>query len=87
MKHFADRKRSEWAFQVGDMVYLKLMPYRQQFVRKILNQKFAPKNFGLFLIEAKVGSAAYSLQLPPDSRVHPTFHVSQLKRCIGNQAA
>lgn len=87
MKHFADRKRSEQASQVGDMVYLKLQPYRQQSVCKILNQKLDPKYFGPFWVEAKMGSAVYRLQLPPDSRVHPTFHVLQLERCISNQAA
>lgn len=28
MKHYADKKRSERSLEVGDMVYLKLQPYR-----------------------------------------------------------
>ncbi|GMI64849.1 hypothetical protein HRI_000154200 [Hibiscus trionum] len=80
----ADKNRSDREFVVRDLVYLKLQPYRQQSVQSRHNQKLAPKWFGPFLVEAKVGKVAYKLKLPVGSRVHSSFHVSQLKKHIGS---
>lgn len=68
------------------MVYLKLQPYRQASV-SMRNMKLAPKFYGLYKIMKKVGKVAYKLELPSTSRVHPTFHVSQLKKHIGLKLA
>lgn len=51
-------------------------------MRRVLNQKLYPKYFSHFLVLKKVGQVAYTLQLPPSSYIHPTFHLSQLKKHI-----
>ncbi|KAG7547859.1 Chromo-like domain superfamily [Arabidopsis suecica] len=77
-----------WSFKfklaIGDYVYFKLQPYRQQSVVLRPNQKLAPKYFGPYRIVDKCGAVAYQLDLPTTSQVHPVFHVSQLKVLMGN---
>uniref|UniRef100_A0A8R7VD27 Tf2-1-like SH3-like domain-containing protein n=1 Tax=Triticum urartu TaxID=4572 RepID=A0A8R7VD27_TRIUA len=78
-KKFADLNQIERAFQVGGQVLLKLQPYVQKFVASRPCPKLAFKFFGPFSVIARIGPAAYKLDLPTDSKIHPVFHVSQLK--------
>ncbi|GKE44252.1 hypothetical protein Tco_1471536, partial [Tanacetum coccineum] len=48
--------------------------------------KLNPRYVGLFKVLEKVGSVAYRLELPQElSRVHSTFHVSNLKKCYSDE--
>ena len=82
MKQYADKKRTERHFSEGDMVFLKLQPYVQSSVVRRASHKLAFKYFGPYEIVQKIGTVAYRLALPPTSRVHPIFHVSQLKPLV-----
>lgn len=73
---------SKREFQIRNLVYLKLQPYRQHSIRKMCNQKLSPRYFRPYPITAKRSKVAYTLLLPNDARIHPTFHASQLKKQI-----
>ena len=78
MKTYADRHRTERQYQEGEQVLLKLQPYAQHSVANRPFPKLAFKYFGPYSILAKIGAAAYRLNLPSDNKIHDVFHVSQL---------
>jgi hypothetical protein len=81
-KSYADHKRRELSFEVGDFVYLKVSPMRGLHSFKVRG-KLAPRFIGPFKILEKRGEVAYQLELLPQlSDVHDVFHVSQLKKCL-----
>lgn len=86
MKFYADKKRSDRQLEVGDMVYVKIQPYRHTSLSIHKHLKLHSKYYGPFRVMEKVGAVAYKLLLPDDCHLHPTFHVRQLKKYIGLEA-
>uniref|UniRef100_A0A251SFU3 RNA-directed DNA polymerase n=1 Tax=Helianthus annuus TaxID=4232 RepID=A0A251SFU3_HELAN len=83
-KSYADLGRKPVEFQVGDRVLLKVSPWKGvvRFGRK---GKLAPRYVGPFKIVERVGKVAYRLELPPElGNIHPTFHVSNLRKCLAD---
>ncbi|XP_073149378.1 uncharacterized protein [Henckelia pumila] len=83
-KSYADRRRRELEFQVGDHVFLKVSPWKGvlRFGKK---GKLSPRYIGPFEILDKVGTRAYRVALPPNLEgVHNVFHISMLRKYISN---
>nr|GFD33327.1 putative reverse transcriptase domain-containing protein [Tanacetum cinerariifolium] len=79
-KSYADLKRMPMEFQVGDKVMLKVLPWKGV-VRFGKRGKCNPRYVGPFKLLERVGDVAYKVDLRGElSRVHNTFHVSNLKK-------
>jgi hypothetical protein len=86
MKQQADQHRSEISFEVGDWVFLRLQPYKQMSLKQAKkDNKLSPKYYGPYKVLQKIDTMAYKLELPASSRVHQVFHVSCLKKVIGDK--
>ena len=73
-KSYADIRRRPLEFEVGDHVFLKVMPKRGV-VRFVEREKLSPRFIGPFEILERVGTIAYRLALPPSmSGIHEVFH-------------
>ncbi|GJT76378.1 retrovirus-related pol polyprotein from transposon TNT 1-94 [Tanacetum coccineum] len=84
-RSYADKRRNPLEFQVGDKGMLKVSPWKGV-IRFGKWGKLNPRYIGPFNILAKVRTVAYRLELPEKlSRVHSTFHVLNLKKCLSDE--
>ncbi|XP_071727227.1 uncharacterized protein [Rutidosis leptorrhynchoides] len=84
-KSYADVRRKPLEFQIGDMVMLKVSPWKGV-IRFGKRGKLNPRYVGPFKIIERIGPVAYRLELPQQlAGVHNTFHVSNLKKCLAKE--
>ncbi|GJW13251.1 putative reverse transcriptase domain-containing protein [Tanacetum coccineum] len=84
-KSYADLKRKPMEFQVGDRFMVKVSPWKGV-VRFVKQGKLNPIYVRPFKVLERVRDMAYKLELPKElSRVHNTFHVSNLKKCYADE--
>ncbi|GJS76588.1 putative reverse transcriptase domain-containing protein [Tanacetum coccineum] len=85
-KSYADLKQKPMEFEVEDRFMLKVSPWKGV-VYFGKRGKLNPRYVGPLKVLAKVRKVAYRLELPQElSRVHHTFHVSNLKKCYADEA-
>ncbi|GJU85537.1 putative reverse transcriptase domain-containing protein [Tanacetum coccineum] len=84
-KHYANVRRKPLEFQECDRVMLKVSPWKGV-IRFGKWGNLNPRYIGPFKVLANVGTIAYRLKLPQQlNRVHSTFHVSNLKKCLSDE--
>ena len=86
MRKYADGKRRDVQFQVGDLVLVKLQPYRQNLVAERVSQKLGARYFSPFSVLKLIGQVAYQIELSAHARIHDVFHVSLLKPYNGDHS-
>ena len=75
-KSYADSKRKEVVYEIGDRAYLRVSPLLG--VKRFgVKGKLAPRFVGPYRVLERMGEVAYKLELPEgQSGVHDVFHVS-----------
>ncbi|XP_069144444.1 uncharacterized protein [Solanum lycopersicum] len=81
---YRDVRRSPLEFEVNDWIYLNVSPMKGviRFGRK---GKLSPRYIDPYRISNRIDNVAYEFELPQElTTVVPVFHISMLKKCMGD---
>ena len=79
-KSYVDLKRRDIAYELGDKVFLKVLPW-WKILRFGKKGKLSPRFIRPYEVLERIGPVAYHLALPPElAKLHNVFHVSMLRR-------
>ncbi|XP_020082350.1 uncharacterized protein LOC109705944 [Ananas comosus] len=80
-RSYANKRRRDLEFVVGDRVFLKVSPRRG--MKRFGARKKSPRYIGPYEVLERIGAVAYRLALSPKlADVHYVFHVSNLRKYI-----
>lgn len=82
-KQYYDKHKKPLTFDLGDMVFLKLIPRRTYLILG-KDKGLSPRFAGPFKILKKLSSPAYKFELHANVKAHPIFHVSLVKKYVSN---
>jgi hypothetical protein len=83
-KKYSDKKHKPKTFEVGELVMLKVSPWKG-IIRFGKRGKLGPRFIGPLRILARVGDQAYRLELPAKLEgIHNVFHVCYLRKCLAD---
>jgi hypothetical protein len=82
---YVDGYRVEQNFEVWDLVFLRLLLYIQSLLKRSGTDKLKPRFYVPYRVIKRVGEVAYELDFPERSRIHNAFHMSCLKKALGQQ--
>lgn len=85
-KSYVDVRQRELEFKVENWVFLKVSPMKEEmtFGKK---RNLSLRYIGPYQIVRRIGNVAYELDLPTSlALVHSVFHVSMLKKCVGDHS-
>ncbi|KAH9696347.1 hypothetical protein KPL71_023143 [Citrus sinensis] len=68
MEQKANAHRRELQLHIGDLVLVRLKPYRKISVAKRASQKLAKRYYGPFRVSERIGAVAYKLQCLKDAK-------------------
>jgi hypothetical protein len=79
-----DKHRFDHTFEVGDLVYLRLQPYRKASIKRSRAEKLQPRFFGPYKVSGKIGVVAYELELPQGRKYTTSSMSSALRELSAN---